>query len=149
MQFIKSIISIVICTLAVAHAAPVFASNKDVIKHRQGVMKAIGGHFGALFATRKGMEQYQGDRVMHADMIAMLAKISITTFPEGSGDGKTAAKPEVWSNADAFKKEMDKFLDKTDTLAKAAKADDAKAYNKALLGLGGSCKSCHDDYVQK
>lgn len=149
MQVFKTIVSIVVCAVALAHTAPVFASSKDIIKHRQGVMKAIGGHFGVLFATRKGMEQYQGDRAMHADMVATLAKISASTFPEGSGDGKTAAKPEVWTNADDFKQQMDTFVEKSAELAAAGKSGDAKAFDRALLGLGRSCKGCHDDYVEK
>ena len=144
---IKKIASaIALIVLASLSGTAVYADNKSIIKHRQAVMAAIGGHTNALFLIAKGLDQFAGDRVMHAENLAALAKVSADTFPEGSSGGKTRSKPNIWTDKDEFKRMMDDFIVKADALSVAAKGQDSKAYGVALKALGGSCKSCHDDF---
>lgn len=125
------------------------ADNKAVIKHRHGVMEAIGGHFSAALATMGGPEQFQGNHVFHAESLARLAKISVDIFPAGSDKGKTKAKSAIWEQPEEFAAAMDKFLLKADEFASASASGDLKAYGAAAKALGGSCKGCHDDFKKK
>ena len=66
-----------------------------VVKYRLSVMKAIGGHYGALSLIAKGESDRIGDAAMHAQAIAELAKTVNGLFPPGSGPapGVTARTP--------------------------------------------------------
>ncbi|ARN75913.1 c-type cytochrome [Oceanicoccus sagamiensis] len=145
---IKTLTSVLLCA-ALASTAATAANNKSVIKHRQAVMAAIGGHFGAAFSTMRGMEQFDENQIFHADAVARLAKISAKTYPAGSGEGKTKAKAEIWDKPEDFQKAMDEFVVKADEFAAAAKTKDLKVYGAAAKALGGSCKGCHDDFKAK
>lgn len=145
---ITTLTSVLLCSLLVATGAQA-ASNKSVIKHRQGIMEAIGGHFSAAFSSMRGMEQFDGNQSFHAESVARLAKISVDVFPAGSGDGKTKASAAIWEKPEAFRKAMDKFLLKADEFAAASKSNDIKTYAAAAKALGGTCKGCHDDFKEK
>lgn len=136
-------------TITLAGASWAAADNKNIIKHRHGVMEAIGGHFSAALATMAGPEQFQDNQAFHAEAIARLAKISVDTFPAGSGKGKTKAKMAIWEQPEEFAAAMDKFLVKADEFASASTSGDMKAYGAAAKALGGSCKGCHDDFKKK
>ena len=145
---ITTLTSILLCA-TLASSGVTAANNKSVIKHRQAVMEAIGGHFGAAFSTMRGMEQFDENQTFHAEAVARLAKISAKTYPAGSGEGKTKASAAIWENPEDFQKAMDKFLLKADEFAAAAKTKDLKVYGAAAKALGGSCKGCHDDFKEK
>ena len=140
--------SLLLSTLALSgtlHAA----DNEAVIKHRVGVMEAIGGHFGAAFSSMRGMPQFNSNQVFHAESVARLATIAKDIFPEGSDKGKTKAKAAIWEQPEDFNKLMDDFILKAEAFATAAKANDLKAYGAAAKDLGGACKACHDDFKKK
>ncbi|MGK0499563.1 MAG: cytochrome c556 [Oceanicoccus sp.] len=146
----KKIMTIAAVSLMLATSPLTVADNtKMVIKHRQGVMEAIGGHFGAAFSSMRGMDQFNTNQVFHAESLAALAKISADTFPAGSGDGKTKASADIWEKPEEFKKAMDEFVAKANTFAAASKADDLAAYGEAAKALGKSCKGCHDNFKEK
>ena len=146
----NTVLSSVALSLTLVMANGAYASDtKTIIKHREAVMEAVGGHFGAAFSTMRGMEQFDGNHVFHAESVARLAKIAVDIFPAGSGEGKTKALPAIWEKPEAFAKAMDDFVLKADAFAAAAKADDRKAYAAAAKELGGSCKGCHDDFKKE
>ncbi|NHN36139.1 cytochrome c [Pseudomaricurvus alcaniphilus] len=123
--------------------------TKDIIKHRHGVMEAIGGHFSSIFATLGGPQEMHSNFQFHADSIARLAKISVGVFPAGSGEGKTDAKAAIWEKPEDFQEAMDLFLERSETLAAVAKTGDPQQIAGAAKKLGGSCKGCHDDFKKK
>ena len=143
--FTPVLLAILLALTSTANAA----NNKDIIKHRQAVMAAVGGHFGSALASMRGMPQFEDNHAFHAESLVRLAKISADTFPAGSGDGKTKSLPAIWEKPEAFSKAMDDFIAQAEKFAVAAKADDAKAYGAAAKGLGQSCKGCHDDFKEK
>ncbi|MEH6909645.1 MAG: cytochrome c [Oceanicoccus sp.] len=145
---IKILTAGVLCALAIASAANA-ADTKSIIKHRQGIMEAIGGHFTAAYSSMGGMPEFNDNQVYHAESVARLSKIAVDVFPVGSGDGKTKANAAVWDNADDFKAKMDDFLIKADEFAAASKSGDMASYGAATKALGGSCKGCHDDFKDK
>lgn len=141
-------LSIIVCTV-LASGGAFAADNKSIIKHRQGIMEAIGGHFTAAYSSMGGMPAFNANQTFHAESVARLSKIAVDVFPAGSGDGKTKAKAEIWSNPEGFKKAMDKFVMAAEDFAAASKSGDMASYGAATKALGGSCKNCHDDFKDK
>lgn len=122
------------------------ADVKAQIKHREATMSAIAGHFTSIMSTVKDPGEFAQDYQFHAESIARLSRIAAKSFPEGSGEGKTDAKQEIWDNPEDFKKAMDTFQTRADAFAEASKGSDTRAFAMAAKELGGSCKGCHDDF---
>ncbi len=141
----QAIMAALAVTAIALSSSPSFADTKAIIKHRQGVMEAIGGHFGATYASMRDMEQFAENRQFHAESVAKLAKIAAKTFPTGSGEGKTEALPAIWEKPERFQAAMDDFLLKADEFA-AASTKDLGSLAAAAKALGQSCKGCHDDF---
>ena len=143
----KGLIKLVAIFLVLGSMA-VQANDKAVIKHRQGVMAAVGGHFSALFtsANMPGMEQFANQQGFHADALVTLSRISAEGFPAGSDKGKTKAKAAIWAEQDAFNQAMEKFQQAALETQSAVQQGDTKALKTALRSLGGSCKGCHYDF---
>ncbi len=58
----------------------------------------------------------------------------------------TRAKPDVWSQPDAFKKATDTYLTTVDQLVAVAGSADRLAISAAVEAVQKSCKSCHDQF---
>jgi len=120
------------------------------IKFRQNNMKALGGHMGALAAMVKGARAGSPLEVRtHAYAIGWMSRVASNFFPEGSGAGETAAKPEIWSKPDDFKKVMRNFKVAAWKLELAAKEGDAGAIGAAFGDVGKSCGGCHKAFRAK
>lgn len=135
--------------ISVLASATSFADTKAAIKHRQGIMEAIGGHFNASIGTLGGPAEFMPNHKFHAQSIAELAKIAPKVFAPGTGEGKTKAKEEIWANPNEFKEKMDDFVTSANALAVASNSTDMGAYVGAVKNLGKTCKGCHDDFKKK
>lgn len=124
------------------------AEVADIAKHREATMKAVGGHFGAMSALQKGVPAGEGELAMHAQALADLAKIVPATFPEGSLTPKSHATPDIWKKPEAFKKVLDKYQQASAAMPAAA-AKGGPELAEAMKALGGTCKSCHDDFTKE
>ena len=71
--------SIAIALLTACTASNANADSATIIKHRKGIMEAIGGHFTASFSTIRGGE-FSENQSYHAESIARLAKVAANTF---------------------------------------------------------------------
>ena len=80
--------------------APSLAGEADV-KYRQNVMKAIGGHTGAIGAVVKGEVNDDAGAMHHAIALAESALAAGTAFGPDSKGG--AALPAIWEKTDEFK----------------------------------------------
>lgn len=132
--------------VATAHA------DEGAIKYRQSVMKAVGGHVGAMGSILKGEGGEMADFQAHASAIAGLAEIAAGIFPEGSDKmaGDTQAKMEIWEKPDEFKKVVAAFQERAKALEAAAEGGDKGKMAEALGALGkNACKACHDDFREK
>lgn len=132
--------------MASAHA------DEGAIKYRQAVMKAVGGHMGAMGGILKGEGGEMGHFQAHASAMADLAEISPDIFPEESDKmaGDTKAKMEIWEKPDEFKKVVAAFQDRAKALESAAESGDKGKIAEALGALGkNACKACHDDFREK
>jgi len=131
-----------------AQAAEEKINPELIVKHRQAVMMAIGGHTSSTFGAM-GLPEFADQQLYHLEQIQKLAKMSAKTFTPGSNTGKTKSKDEVWSNPDEFKKAMDDFLLKSDAaVAEAKKGTKEKEYLAAVKALTESCKACHKKFKE-
>ena len=136
--------------LSLSFAGIAGADPAAEIKFRQSNMKAIGGHMGALAAMVKGARTGSPLEVRtHAYAIGWMSRVAGELFPDGSGAGETAAKPEIWSKPDDFKKVMRNFKVAAWKLELAAKDGDAAAIGAAFGNLGKSCGGCHKAFRAK
>ncbi|MGJ8528366.1 c-type cytochrome [Maritalea sp.] len=106
--------------LSLAFGGSAIVADEDPIAQRQAAMKAMGA---ALKA---------GDAAAVAPLAAKLKML----FPEGSMSATSEASPKIWEEWDMFVGILDKL--EADATAGAA-----------IPVLGGSCKSCHDQYRVK
>lgn len=137
--------TIALGTLLSIAPATVFADGHQ-IKYRKAVMKAVGGHMGAMAGIMKGAGN-PADFALHSAAMASMAKAARNAFPEGSDFGDTGALEVVWTKPGDFKMALDAFESAATTLA-AAGNDMAKA-GPAMGALGKSCKSCHETFRER
>jgi cytochrome c556 len=69
-------------------------------------------------------------------------------FPRGSGPeaGKTAARPEIWTQPEKFRAAQDAFIAQASRMQAAANAGNIAAIRVEAAKLGGTCKGCHDTF---
>lgn len=131
-------------------AFPALATEDGAIKHRQAVMKAVGGHMGAMSAILKKQVPFTKDLGVHASAMAELAKIAARIFPEGSDFGETRAKEDIWAKPKEFAKVVQAFITESEKLAKVAKTSDINAFNAQFKAMGkNACGACHKPFREK
>ena len=121
------------------------ADGETEAKYRQAVMKSIGGHMSAMGTILKEQVHLE-DLALHAEGLAGLAEIAPEVFPAGSGVEKSKALPAIWENPDDFADAMNRLIEASDEMARAAKTGEMSEIGPAIQALGGSCKGCHDDF---
>jgi cytochrome c556 len=120
-----------------------------VIKYRQSVMSAQGGHMGAMAQIVRGKVDYPDQLLVHARALNSIAQNIDMLFPEGSDFGETDAKEEIWSNWDKFKQAAERLSTETQAFVKAVESKDQSAINKNFKELGEACKTCHKKFRQE
>ncbi len=125
---------------------------ENVIKYRQSVLKAIGGHTGAIVAVVKGEVSYVGDVAAHARAIHEMSKLLPGLFPEGTGRDsypETRALPELWNDRARFEASAKDLQVQSAKLAEVAEGGDIAAIGAQLQNLGNACGSCHKPFRAK
>lgn len=136
--------------LLVLGAVPAMAQEEGVIKHRQAVMKAVGGHMGAMAGILKKQVPFTKDLAVHADAMAGLAKIAARVFPEGSDFGETRALEDIWKKPEEFAKVVQAFITESEKLAKVSKSGDINAFGAQFKAMGkNACGTCHKAFREK
>ncbi|MDH3473736.1 MAG: cytochrome c [Rhodospirillales bacterium] len=124
-------------------------SSENLVKYRQSVMKAIGGHTGAIAAVVKGEVAY-GDHVAgHARGIKEMSLIVQDIFPPESGPDsfkETRALAKIWAEPDKFKEAVGAFRKAAADFAEVAEGGDMAAIGDGLGALGKSCGGCHKPF---
>jgi len=129
--------------------AGVYAAAPDTIKERQHGLKGMGEAFKSV---TDGMKAGNLDAAKVKEASATISKTANSManwFPAGSGSEagvKTAAKPEIWSDAATFTAARQKLVDEAGKFAQLANAGDMSAIGGGVRGLGGACKGCHDKF---
>lgn len=138
---------IAVATLAAAGAG---AGEAD-IKYRQAVMKAVGGHMGAISTILKS-EGNTKHLKPHAEAMAALSEIAGDIFPENSSEmeGPTGALGAIWDKPKEFAAVQKTFRVEAGKLAKLAGGGDMAAIGAQVAALGkNACKACHTDFRAK
>jgi cytochrome c556 len=135
----------------VAGAAQAQVPPDRSVKYRQSALTVLSNHVGRLGAHAKGaVTMTPAQLEQSAQVVHDMAMVAYDGFLEGTEQSKgTKAKPEIWKEWAKFKEMQVKLQTETPKLLAAAKANDVKAIQAALGGVGGSCKTCHDAYQAK
>ncbi|CAN1491413.1 COG3909 Cytochrome c556 [Burkholderiaceae bacterium] len=138
------------CAALSVPAAAQFAKAEDAIKYRKASFTVMAAHFGRLGAMAQGKAPFDAQAAAaNADIVASMAKLPWAAYGEGTDQGDTKAKPEIWTQAAKFKEAADKLQSESVKLAAAAKTGREDAFKAAFNATAGTCKSCHDDFRSK
>ncbi len=144
MKFAK----IVLVTLAVAGSvAVVHAKGERTVPEamaRAKLMDDVRSNMGVLGGMAEGKVAFDPAAAAAARdaLMADADKISEAFAVQGADDPASEAKPEVWTDWDAF-------LVKAGDLKSAAEAVDTASLDTVKAGVGGlagACKACHQTY---
>lgn len=125
------------------------AEPEDIIKYRQNIMKAVGGHTAAAGSIIQGKVNYKHQLADHARALQALISDIPGLFPEGSDFGDTKAKDEAWSKRAEFEKRAQDSKTKVDIFAKALQGGNQQSIGASFKEVGESCKACHKDFRKK
>jgi len=125
------------------------AEPEDIIKYRQNMMKAIGGHTGAAGAIIQGKVDYKNQLADHARALQALTGDIPALFPKDSDFGETKAKDGVWSNRAEFEKTAKDAKARVTAFAKAVQGGNQQTIIASYKEMGEGCKSCHKDFRKK
>ncbi|KAA3630622.1 MAG: cytochrome c [Proteobacteria bacterium] len=131
------------CALMIP-ATATHADPEEMIKYRKNVMKAIGGHSGALFAIARDRAGDASHLEAHVRSLAATSMLVKDVFQSESELGDTRAAPEIWSDPEGFAKAVATLEDAASGVLTAYESNGD--LGAALNALGKSCKGCHDDY---
>ena len=135
-------------TAPAAARAPA-ANSAEVVRIRQAGLKEMGTAFKNVMDGLRGGEPQtiliqQSARTIKNDAVALRG-----WFPAGSGPQpglKTSAKPEIWTKPAEFRAAQDGLVRAAETFQGAAMSGNVDAMRAAARGLGGACKTCHDQF---
>lgn len=146
----RIVASLVLAAASITLAAPAqaqFAKPEDAIKYRKAVMTMQGAHFGRIAAMANGRVPYDAAAAAeNAAILDVVTRLPLAGFVAGSDKGETRAKAEIWSDNAKFKAVGEKLNVETLKLAAAIKGGNMDAVKSAVGAVGGTCKSCHDDF---
>ena len=151
----KKIVTLALAAATFALALPAsaqFAKPEDAIKYRQSAMFIMNQNMGRLGAMAQGRVPFDAKVAAESAATAeFIAKLPWAAFAEGTQKGSipTRAKAEIWSEKAKFTEYSDKLQAETGKLGTAAKTGNLDNIKAAMGGVGGTCKSCHDDFQAK
>jgi cytochrome c556 len=149
----KKISAILLASVAAAFAVPAsaqFAKPEDAIKYRKNALFVMQQNFGRVAGMAAGKIPF--DAKIAADSAAVaefVAKLPWAGFGPGTDLGDTKAKPEIWANKAKFDDLAKKMEAEMAKLSAAAKTGNLENIKVAANAVGGTCKTCHDDYRAK
>jgi cytochrome c556 len=130
-------------------AAPLLASPADVVKTRVAGLRELGAAFKAI---NDGLRTSEPQTIMiqqSARQVRNAASQMVDWFPAGSGPQpgvKTAARPEIWTQADKFKTAQTAFTVEAAKFQTVVNSGNVDAIRAEVPKLGGTCKSCHENF---
>jgi cytochrome c556 len=149
----KKISTILLAGVAAAFTLPAsaqFAKPEDAIKYRKNALFVMQQNFGRVAGMAAGKIPF--DAKVAADSAAVaefVSKLPWAGFGAGTDLGDTKAKPEIWANKAKFDDIANKLEAEMGKLSVAAKTGNLDNIKVAVNAVGGTCKSCHDDFRAK
>ena len=149
-------ILVTVCLAAVVAVPAAIAAdaNERAIKARRGAMQVRVFNAGPLFAMAKGKMAYDAELASTlANNLSLQAKMNAgRMWPKGSDNtayqGKTRARPEIWSTYPAVADKGKAYGEAVAKLASSA-GNGLDALKAGVGDLGKACSSCHDDFRAK
>jgi cytochrome c556 len=135
-----------------APAAPAPTPAERAIEYRQAVYKVVAGNFQPLAQIAQGKADFKEDTAARqAERLARIVTFVGDAFPDISKDGKTRAKPEIWSKRSEFDQIVKDFGLHTQTLAEvtANSSSAGDEFKAAVASVANDCKTCHDKFRSK
>jgi len=137
-------------TLSAQGAWAQFSKPETAVQYRQAALFLMGNHMQRIKAeldfSKPNLEVIRAS----AALIDVLKTVPFEAFVEGTLDtGDTAAKAEIWTEPERFKKLASHMQDRVGELDAAARRGDVAAIRAAFGEAGKACKACHDDYRRK
>ena len=135
--------------LSICCLLPQAAAETDVkgtIQYRQNYMNAIGGHTGAIRRLKDGRFSAEGHLQMHTDALSRLTRDIALLFPEGTGTGKTDAKPEIWENWSDFELRAAESQQAAQAMLDAVQSGNMAEIDTRFGELTQTCKACHKPF---
>lgn len=148
MKTVKVILALGVCA-GIAQQALAADAPENVIKYRQSVMSAVGGHTGAIAGVVKGEVGFTDHVAAHARGIHEMSKLVVEIFPEGTSnaDGfETRALPKVWEDWSGFKEAAEKLEAESEKLVEVAEGGDSQALGAQFMAVGKACGGCHKPF---
>ena len=84
-----------------------------------------------------------------ASGIREIAESLPALFPEGSGEGRTDAKPEIWSNRQGFEARATELVLQAKKLEQAAAGNDSAGFLNQFHVVEQVCSDCHELFRAK
>lgn len=135
-----------------AFASPLLASAvspADTVRSRIAAYRELGASFKGVNDALRESELQTVVLAQYARQIRNYSRQQYNWFPAGSdarAGVRTAVKPEVWSKPAQFRAAQDGFAQRADAFQRAVSGGDAAAIRTAARSLGGTCKTCHDQF---
>jgi len=148
----RSVLAVILAsTLCAAPGwAQVFAKPETAVEYRRSALFLMGNHMQRIKAELDVSKPKLESIRASATLIDTLKTVPFEAFVPGTDDvGDTAAKPEIWTEPERFKKLAGEMQDRVAKLDEAARSGDLAAIRSAFSEAGKACKSCHDDYRKK
>ncbi len=118
------------------------------IEFRESAMTILSWNMKPMGAMVKGDTPLDAAKFRtYAQDLAATAQLDILAgFPEGSDEGETDARSDIWMKWDDFKGKLEALRTASKGLADAAAAADPEKIKPAFAEVGKACKSCHEAY---
>jgi|SRR5690242_9621704 len=147
----KIVVLAALCFAAPAALAQAPALKPETqVKLRQAAYDMMNYALGSLDAMVEGKRPYDKDEAGRlADLLAQTAQFPRRFFGEGTGEGKTRAKPEIWTHRADFDAKMDEMVTEAAKLPAAARGGNLAALKSQVNAVGDACDQCHDNYRVK
>ncbi len=144
------VIALFVAVAAAALTLPAsaqFAKPEDAIKYRKASLVLVAAHFGRIGNMANGKAPFDAKvAAENAELVVTLAKLPWAGFGEGTDQGETKAKPEIWKEQAKFKDLSEKMMAETVMLSAAAKTGNLEQIKPAVKATAGRCKNCHDAF---
>lgn len=144
-------------SLSTAYAEPFVRSTQSPQKSydfRTSTMTIYKWYLGSMAAMVKGKIKFDAESFSASakglDMAASLDLLQ--AFPKESSEDDiddSAAKPEIWENAEDFKKKFENLQVEAKKLVSIVGKGDEKAIKAQFKITAGRCSACHKKYKTK
>lgn len=140
-----------LCLTATPAALSHLVKEQPMQSYRQSYYAMIGMNFGIIYRMVKGDVPWNEEILLErsSDLAALTNVDVLRAFRQGSEEGTTRAKPEIWENFEDYTIKSQNLRVASEALLKAAGAKGRKSIGAATRETATACKSCHDEYKAK